>query len=361
MNSKLLAIAGLTLAACSATAANDAYKISASMPEEFEGLTAYLVNFDTGEKMDSAMVADSKAVFNGAIAAPALARIIVDGNRAGNLIVEPGEITIADRVATGTRYNNLNNEFQAHVRKLSERFNALPNDSTSEVARDAIMGEYEAYADSMFNANIDNVIGYSLFLDKAYSMSLPELEEMLSQHPSLKQYKRVEKLLAAAVNKAATQPGSKFVDFTIENDSVKQSLSDYVGKGKPVLVDFWASWCGPCIRETKVIKEILEEYGPKGLEVLGVAVWDEPQNTKAAIEKHKLPWPQIMNAQTVPTDLYGISGIPCILIIGPDGTILSRDKQDEDLKADVKAVMEGTLTPASLAAPAAADSTAVAK
>ena len=114
---------------------------------------------------------------------------------------------------------------------------------------------------------------------------------------------------------------------------------------KPVIVDYWASWCGPCIRETKVIKEILEEYGPKGLEVLGVAVWDEPQNTLRAIEHHKLPWQQIINAQTVPTDLYGISGIPCILLIAPDGTILSRDKQDEELRADVKAMMEGSLTP----------------
>ncbi len=47
----------------------------------------------------------------------------------------------------------------------------------------------------------------------------------------------------------------------------------------------------------------------------------------------------------MPTDLYGISGIPCILLIAPDGTILSRDKQDEELRADVKAMMEGSLTP----------------
>jgi hypothetical protein len=85
---------------------------------------------------------------------------------------------------------------------------------------------------------------------------------------------------------------------------------------------------------------LLNEYGPQGLEVLGVAVWDEPQNTKRAIEQHQLPWPQILNAQTVPTDLYGIAGIPCILLIAPDGTIVSRDKQDDELRADVKTLME---------------------
>lgn len=366
MKSKLLAIAaGALLAACSAAAATDTYKISATMPEEFDGLTAYLVNFDTGEKMDSAVVADSRALFNGTVAQPALARLIVDGNRMGSLIVEPGEITVDKGRVTGTPLNKINADMQAYSRELGERFRALPDDSTSVAAQQAIMAEYEAYTDSLFKANVNNPVGYALFIDMAYSLSLDELQDMLKQYPVLKQYKRVEKLMAAAVNKQATQPGNKFVDFTIQNDSVKQSLSDFVGKGKPVLVDFWASWCGPCIRETKVIKEILEEYGPQGLEVLGVAVWDEPQNTVNAIKQHQLPWPQIINAQTVPTDLYGISGIPCILIIGPDGTILSRDKQDSELKADVKAVMEGTLTPATFAAPVApaapADSVAAGK
>ena len=135
-----------------------------------------------------------------------------------------------------------------------------------------------------------------------------------------------------------------FKDFEITyGDGTSKKLSDYVGKGKYTLVDFWASWCGPCIRETAVIKDIYNEYGPKGLEVLGVAVWDEPENTKDAIEKHQLPWPQIINAQTVPTELYGISGIPCIIIFGPDGKILSRDKQGDALRADVKAAMEGLL------------------
>lgn len=341
MNGKILIIAtGIALAACSATAANDSYRVTASVPEDFEGQTAFLVNFDTGEKMDSVTVSDEKAIFNGSISSPALARLIIDGNRLGNLIVEPGEITVSGRSATGTPLNLLNAEIGKRVQTFGEQYQATPQDSTGDTARDRIMKAYEAYTDSVFNANIDNPIGYSFYLDKAYSMTLPEMEAFLKAHPSLKKYVRVNKLLDAAKNKAATSPGNKFVDFIIKNDSTSQSLSDYAGKGKPVLVDFWASWCGPCIRETKVIKELLREYGPQGLEVLGVAVWDEPQNTLRAIEQHQLPWPQILNAQTIPTDLYGISGIPCIILISPDGTIISRDKQDDELRADVKAMME---------------------
>lgn len=356
MKTKLISLAmGALLVGCTAASATGNYTITAEIPtDDFEGLTAYLVNFDTGEKIDSTMIDNGKAVFKGSIAAPALARIIVDGNRMGSLVVENAEIstqhTPQGTAVSGSPLNDLNTSIQKRIRGFEQQFRALPNDSTAEAAAQAILNAYDAYTDSVFKANTDNPVGYSLFLDKAYRMDLAELKAALEKYPVLKSYQRVNKLITAAVNKEATSPGKKFVDFTIKNDSISQSLSDFVGKGKPVLVDFWASWCGPCIRETAVIKDLLKEYGPQGLEVLGVAVWDDPANTRRAIAQHQLPWSQIINAQTVPTDLYGILGIPTILIIGPDGTILSRDKQDEELRADVKAVMEGTLSAATFAA-----------
>ena len=64
-------------------------------------------------------------------------------------------------------------------------------------------------------------------------------------------------------------------------------------------------------------------------------MWDEPADTERAIAKEEIPWECIINAQSLPTDLYGIVGIPCIILISPDGTILSRDKQSEELVADI--------------------------
>lgn len=350
MKSKILSLAmGAMLAVCTATAATDAFKITAEMPtDELNGYIAYLVNFDTKAKVDSTTIADGKAIFTGTVENPYLARIMADGRPMAQLIVEPGEITSSRSGITGGPLNQENNSLQKRVTELGNQYQSLPKDSTYQYRAQTILDQYDALMDSAFEANADNPIGYSIFLDKAYSLSLPELNAALEKHPALKGYDRINKLITAATNKEATSPGHKFVDFTVTNDSISQKFSDYVGKGKPVLVDFWASWCGPCIRETAVIKDLLNQYGPQGLEVLGVAVWDEPQNTLKAIETHKLPWQQIINAQTIPTDIYGISAIPCILIIGPDGTILSRDKQDEELRADVEAVMNGTLTPATL-------------
>ena len=315
-----------------------AYNVTVTCGEDADGAMAYLVNYDTGDKIDSVTVADSKAVFKGNLNDVAVARLIIDGQRVAQFILEYGDIAVdaATRKVQGGKYNNLMNELYAQVEPIAQRFQTAASDSV----RQAIYNEYTSFMQKSMTENLDNPIGYMFFLQQAYEMEPSEVEAMVEQHPSLKKYKRVEKLIQANKNKAATQPGSKFADFEIEYDGVKHRLSDVVGKGQYVLVDFWASWCGPCIRQTAVIKDLYNEYKDKGLKVLGVAVWDEPDDTKKAITQHGLEWECWLNGQNTPTDIYGISGIPCIILFGPDGTILSRDKQDEDLKADVRAALE---------------------
>lgn len=79
----------------------------------------------------------------------------------------------------------------------------------------------------------------------------------------------------------ATAIGQKFTDFSGKAvDGSEVSLSDYVGKGTYALVDFWASWCGPCRAESPHVAQLYNEYKDKGLTVLGVAVWDKPEHTK---------------------------------------------------------------------------------
>lgn len=315
-----------------------AYNVTVTCGEDADGAMAYLVNYDTGDKIDSVTVADNKAVFKGNLNDVAVARLIIDGQRVAQFILEDGDIAVdaATRKVQGGKYNNLMNELDAQVEPIAQRFQTAASDSV----RQAIYNEYTSFMQKSMTENLDNPIGYMFFLQQAYEMEPSEVEAMVEQHPSLKKYKRVEKLIQANKNKAATQPGSKFADFEIEYDGVKHRLSDVVGKGQYVLVDFWASWCGPCIRQTAVIKDLYNEYKDKGLKVLGVAVWDEPDDTKKAITQHGLEWECWLNGQNTPTDIYGISGIPCIILFGPDGTILSRDKQDEDLKADVRAALE---------------------
>ena len=133
-----------------------------------------------------------------------------------------------------------------------------------------------------------------------------------------------------------TSEGCMYKDIEVEYNGKTQRLSDYVGKGKYVLVDFWASWCGPCRKEIPNLKAAAKKYVKK-LTVVGVATWDKPEDTRKAINELGIEYPQILNAQQIGSDAYGIIGVPEILLIAPDGTIVARGlrgKQIDDVIAE---------------------------
>ena len=136
----------------------------------------------------------------------------------------------------------------------------------------------------------------------------------------------------------ATAEGKPFVDFTV-NTVVGQTrsvppqpkyaevkLSDYVGKGKYILLDFWSPWCGPCRREMPNIKAVYDKYKGDKFDVVSIAVWErEPVDvTIETAAKLGMDWNQINNGGREPAELYGVEGIPHLILFGPDGTILKR-------------------------------------
>ena len=130
------------------------------------------------------------------------------------------------------------------------------------------------------------------------------------------------------------KPTDRFVDFSATYKGTTQRLSDYVGKGKLVVADFWASWCGPCRKEIPNLINIHEKYGDKVL-VLGIATWDNPEDTEKAIAELKIPYPQMLNTQKAGSDAYSITGIPEIIVFAPDGTILHRGLRGQELETPV--------------------------
>lgn len=337
------AIIAVFAASCANATEPDNYSLNVNLSPDEDGMTVYITDYDNGNKIDSAIVDNGTAKFSGNIKSPFYGRLLMEGERIGDLIIEQANINWTPATHNLESNGVLNKRLEAMQNEMSElisQFRALPNDSTANTTRAEIINKYNTLVSKTMEDNIDNALGYVLFADQASSLDLKELDAAIAKYPQFANSERVKRARKHLLVREETSVGRKYKDFVITNDGKSQKLSDYVGNDHYTLVDFWASWCGPCIRETEVIKKLYEKYNGKGLEFLGVAVWDEPENTKRAIEKHNLPWNMIINAQTIPTDLYGISGIPCIILIAPDGTIVSRDKQDEELIADVEAAME---------------------
>lgn len=140
--------------------------------------------------------------------------------------------------------------------------------------------------------------------------------------------------------------GDQFINFTVQQDpsnpNTKVSLSNYVGRGKWVVADFWASWCGWCIKEIPTLKKIFNELPKDKVTVLSIAVWDKLADTKASALENGIVWSQIVNAQDIPSDAYGFGGIPYIVVFDPQGKIAAIGLRGDKLYQFVKASVEQT-------------------
>ena len=209
----------------------------------------------------------------------------------------------------------------------------------AEAFSDSIINVFYEYNLKALKENLDNAVGVEA-LKNVYSVAEPEdFEQYLDKITAPlhgKDSAFVYGLRESLNAEKATAEGEMFTDFEI--DGVK--FSDYVGRGKYILVDFWASWCNPCRKEIPNIKAVYEEFAGDRFDILSVAVWDKPEDTVKAAEEEGIAWNQIINAQQVPTDIYGIQGIPHIILFGPDGTILKRNLRGAAIREAVAQALD---------------------
>ena len=178
--------------------------------------------------------------------------------------------------------------------------------------------------------NANNYIAKAALQNIIYDLDLDQLKDIVGKCGKfVRDDESVSRIITCKEAEIATAEGQPFVDFagkTPEGADIK--LSDYVGKGKWVLTDFWASWCGPCMREVPNVKKVFETYEGDKFMVLGVAVWESNGDNSASarkMEQMDMKWHQIfVGDDHTPTDSYGIVGIPTMILFAPDGTIYKR-------------------------------------
>ena len=139
---------------------------------------------------------------------------------------------------------------------------------------------------------------------------------------------------------AATGINSKFVDLGLPGPQGQTVwVGDYVGQNKLVLIDFWASWCGPCIRELPNVVKAYERFHDKGLEIVGVSLDKDKASWLAAIEQTGQKWPQMSDLKGWDCEgaaLYGIQSIPANVLIDDHGKIVARDLRGDALLKEIE-------------------------
>ncbi len=358
---KILSLLAFQLmAAATVMAAQVNYKVTGELPESFNGCKMYISLVDGGTvvAVDSAVVSNGKFTMSGKMDAPVIGQIsatTADGKKhAATIVIEdtPAMVSFADDklAVRGGRRNQALSFFRTNIEKIMQ----IPNgealvkeyrdSTTTKERRDEIIklfNETETkFADAakkFVNENTDNIVGAYVFTNIYSNYEPNELDALMAQAGDEFKNDAIVKRIVEVLEKGKLRTvGRKYTDFAQpdKNGNIHH-LSEYVSKSKYLLVDFWASWCGPCRAEMPNVKAAYEKYHAKGFEVLGVSLDNNKDKWLNAIETLGLPWQHLSDLkgwQCEASSIYGVQGIPCTMLIAQDGTIVATDLRGEELE-----------------------------
>ena len=361
MKRTILSAAGLLLTV--ALGAQVKYDVTCRGLEN--GRTVYLNNGETQQALDSAVVAGGEVHFRGEQPETVAAVLGYESGKMRNVVTEllldETPVVIADgHLQSGSplnmryaQYTEKNSEINGKAEAVMNEYQALqmqygqqiPQEKIDDLRQrlETINKEANDVMLHMLVENRDNLIPLLALRYAAEGLGYDFLAEYLptyayANRPSLQPLRQMLE------KEACKMPGAEVVDFEMPGlDEKPVRLTDYVGKGNYVLVDFWASWCGPCRQDMPHVKSLYEKYHPKGFEIVGVSLDNNKAAWERAVKDLGIAWPQMSDLkgwQSHGASLYNIRAIPATILFDPQGKVVADNLRGETLTKKLEEIYE---------------------
>ncbi|MCH5329715.1 MAG: AhpC/TSA family protein [Alistipes sp.] len=329
-----------------------AYTITVSAPEEVVGVT--LVDAGSNDEVAEFEYDESAGLFtlNGKAEHPFIGGLYDDeGNPLTLVFVEKGDIRVDveengySYVLSGTASNDAYNDATARFIAVRDEFYEIEN--PSEEDEEAFYDNWLALTKQLVEENNDNLYGaYILSSGMAMSFEPEEIMEYVNRFPAELRDGEIlapVKEYAEAVLKVSA--GRPYTDISaVDAEGVKVALSSVVGEGKWVLVDFWATWCGPCRAELPYLKAAYEKYADKGFVIFGVSLDNNVEAWESFVEENGMTWINVIDlegdSRGTAAEAYGVRSIPSNFLISPEGVITAVHLRGEGVESKLSEIFE---------------------
>ena len=349
----------LGLTACNKT---ETFKVNVSL-KNGNDQTVYLQKYANNAPViiDSAVITNETAVLTASIDNPQILYALKVKGKRGSMpffadnkdvtfvgdINNPQDVEImaSETQAELDAYNNQLNQFSTQIRELyammSEAFSdndSIKMDSLNKVGT-ALMEQQDSFRDDYIKAHPDSFVTHYILDGVKQDYPTDQLKEMVAAFTTESIYKA--DLNDYIAKQERLDVGQPFIDFTLQtNKGTELVLSELIPQNKLTLVDFWASWCGPCRHENPVVKAAYEQFHELGFDVVGVSVDQDEAKWLEAVEEDQLPWTQVRDSENKASEAYMIYYIPSNFLFDQNGTMVAKGLRGEELAAKLTELLK---------------------